>query len=296
MTTADDLARAVAADLGPDVEAAVATPPADDKTRAFGITEAMATGGFLVQCAQVAVQMWQAKQDRALLVAALANSEQLMAAYPRLDPEKRLGLVARMLRKMLPSLFGAPQHQRRSSSVAERQRWILDYIESRAATREFVGGATLLMPFADQDYWIVYQPIGWIPDTNDGPGVIRADVERGFITDFASVPSYLWGILQRTGKYGNAAIYHDWLYWKQDELPGNSRAVADRVFDRAMNDMGVDAVTRNLMWAAVRVFGGEYWDETAKSKATGEKRVLKRFPDRADVTWEEWRKKPDVFA
>ena len=53
MTSAVDLAHAVAADLGPDVEAAVAAPPTDDKSRAIGITEAMAVGGFLVQCAQL---------------------------------------------------------------------------------------------------------------------------------------------------------------------------------------------------------------------------------------------------
>ena len=108
MLSDHDLARAVAADLGPDVLAAVEAPPADDRTRAFGITEAMAVGGFLVQAAGFAVQHWQAQQDRALLVAALANSEALMQAYPRLDPEKRVGLIGRMLKKLLPLSSGEP--------------------------------------------------------------------------------------------------------------------------------------------------------------------------------------------
>jgi hypothetical protein len=159
------------------------------------------------------------------------------------------------------------------------------------SARSFVGGATILVPFADQDYWIVFQNVGWIPDQNDGPDVTRVDVPRGFVTDLASVPSYLWALLQKTGKYGNAAIYHDWLYWDQP----CSRAVADRVFDRAMHDMGVDAVTRNAIWAGVRVFGGTYWEENPKLKRAGQRRVLKRFPTDPTITWEKWRNEDNVF-
>ena len=60
----DELARKVAAELGPqmatEVDREIASPAA---TRAFGLTEA----GFLVACAQIAIQIWSARQDRALL-------------------------------------------------------------------------------------------------------------------------------------------------------------------------------------------------------------------------------------
>lgn len=297
-----ELALAVAANLGPDVVAAVEAPQAAD-VRAIGITEGMAIAGFLTQCVQMAFQIWQAKADRALLVAALADSEQLMKAYPRLDPEKRMGLIANILRTFLPQSFEAALDARAAASVADKQRWIANYIESRRgaaggtpademATRDFQGGATILLPFADQNWWILYQPVGWLPGPEDGPGLPRVDVPRGFVTDLASLPSYLWGILQKTGRYGNAAIYHDWLYWEQS-VP---RSTADRVFERAMNDMGVDAATRRLIWAGVRVFGGQYWDENTELKARGEKRVLARFPDKPTISWEDWRTRLDVFA
>ena len=138
-----------------------------------------------------------------------------------------------------------------------------------------------------------------MPDDDDGPGVIRVDVPKGFVTDLASVPNYLWPILNRTGRHGNAAIYHDWLYWQQNDASvdtGVTREVADRVFDRAMHDMGVDVATRNLIWAGVRIFGGSYWDNNAAEKAAGGKRVLKVFPDSPTITWEDWRQRPDVFV
>jgi hypothetical protein len=130
-----------------------------------------------------------------------------------------------------------------------------------------------------------------VPDASDGAGVVRVDVPRGFVTDLASVPFFLWAVLQKTGRYGNAAIYHDYLYWQQT----CTREVADRVLDRAMIEMGVDPVTRNLIWAGVRVFGGSAWEENAAEKASGAKRLVKRFPDRPSVTWDEWRRQPDVF-
>lgn len=298
---ADVLALSVATDLGPDVIAAVEAPPSD--TRALGLTETMAIGGFLIQCAQLAIQLWQSKEDRALLVASLADSEQLMEAYPRLDPEKRMGLTARILRKFLPQSFESALEARAAASVEDKKRWIAEYIEGRRlaaglppsgdlATRDFVGGATILLPFADQFWWIVYQPVGWIPGTEDGPGLPRVDVPKGFVTDLASIPNYLWSVLQKTGRYGNAAIYHDWLYWQQDV----HRSVADRVFDRAMHDMGVDPSTRRLIWAGVRVFGGSYWNDNAAAKARGEKRVLARFPESPTIAWEDWRSRPDVFV
>ncbi|WP_052435608.1 DUF1353 domain-containing protein [Bradyrhizobium japonicum] len=292
-----DLARAVAADLGPEVLASLDAPAADGHTRTFGLTEAMAIAGFLVQCAQVTLEVWRARQERALLVQAVINSDKLMQAYPSLDAEKRLGLVARLLNKLLPESFGRPPRDLRAEAAADKRQWVASYSASRGAIsgsigRTYHGGATVLLPFGDQAWWIVYKDIGWVPDASDGPHVVRVDVPRGFVTDLASIPTYLWAILQKTGRYGNAAIYHDFLYWQQT----CTREVADCVFDRAMVEMGVDSLTRNLIWAGVRVFGGSAWEENAIAKARGEKRLLKRFPDSPTTTWDEWRKETGVFA
>ncbi len=148
------------------------------------------------------------------------------------------------------------------------------------------------MAFADQDYWIVWKPIGWVPDASDGPDVVRVDVPRGFVTDLASIPWYLWSFLNKAGRYGHAAIYHDWLYWRQT----SSRLVADTVFERAMKDMGVGVTTRTIMYLAVRARGGGYWDENAIARKRGEKRILTRFPERPDITWQQWSQDPANFV
>ena len=83
-----DLARAVAEDLGDDVMEAIDAPQPEDAPRALGIPEAMAIGGFVVQCASIIHQIWSAERDHALLVQALNNNDKLVSIYPSLDPEK----------------------------------------------------------------------------------------------------------------------------------------------------------------------------------------------------------------
>ncbi len=120
-----ELARAVASDLGPEVAAAVENPSV-----ARGLPEAMAVGGFVLSCAQLACQIWSARQERALLVEALANSDELLTKYPQLDPEKRMGLMARVLEKFLPDTFGRPPHDHSEVATADKRNWVRDYEEA----------------------------------------------------------------------------------------------------------------------------------------------------------------------
>ncbi len=78
-------------------------------------------------------------------------------------------------------------------------------------------------------------------------------VPSGFITDFASVPRFFWRLFPPTGEYGKAAVIHDYLYRCCPTVP---RKDCDDVFLEGMACLGVNVVTRNLMYRAVRVFGG----------------------------------------
>lgn len=300
------LARAVAAELGADVREAVETPPAPgEATR--GLSEAMLMGGFLLQCAQLAVQIWQARQDRALLVLALAEGlDGRPELASQLDPERRLGLIARIVDRLVPeSLRAAPSitpHLRPGACEPRtKQEWLTDWTgyapggtgQPKAledATRAMT--APVLMPFADMDNWIVYKPIHWTPP-DDAPANLPpvVTVPQGFVSDLATIPNYFWWVLPPTGRYGHAAILHDWLYWEQSY----PRAIADRVFEVAMGELGVDVALRKAMWAAVRVGGGTYWDAVVAEKRSGGSRVLQRLPE-VPVTFAEWKTKPDVLA
>jgi hypothetical protein len=86
-------------------------------------------------------------------------------------------------------------------------------------------------------------------------------VPRGFVTDFASIPRFLWRVLPPTGKYGKAAVIHDFLYRTQ----ACTRAEADAVFLEAMTDLSVGFWRRHAMHVAVRLFGSRAYIKKIES-------------------------------
>ena len=83
-------------------------------------------------------------------------------------------------------------------------------------------------------------------------------VPRGFETDFASVPKFLW-FLPYWAKYSKAPVLHDWIY-EQQEM---TRTEADKIFLEAMM---VDWRKHRSRYAvayieyiAVRLFGSLMW-------------------------------------
>lgn len=76
-------------------------------------------------------------------------------------------------------------------------------------------------------------------------------VPKGFKTDFASVPRFLWAFFPPYGKYTEAAIMHDYLYDLQDR----PRKVADQLFYDALLLCQVPKWKAKLMYYGVRAFG-----------------------------------------
>lgn len=87
-------------------------------------------------------------------------------------------------------------------------------------------------------------------------------VPRGFVTDFASIPKFIWSLYPPHGQYTRAAIIHDYLY--QDQLV--ARKIADQVFKEQMQNDGVSWFTRNVFYLAVRTFGGPIYEDTGEGK------------------------------
>lgn len=104
-------------------------------------------------------------------------------------------------------------------------------------------------------------------------------VPEDFVTDFASIPRFLWSIYPPTGRYQRAAVIHDWLYIchysnrsplfystidknKRVNLPKepyNDRKYCDDLFLSVMKQDGVSARTRYTLYSSVRMFAGGLW-------------------------------------
>ena len=287
-----DLARSVAAEMGGDLAAETELALTADKTRSFGIVETMSIGSFLVTSAQMAYAVWQARKDRALLVATLLDKA---PESPLLDPERRLGMLGRIVDKLVPDSWGASPSLGLLTETT-KQQWIRDWQASQRgpdgeATRGFAR-PTILQAFADMDYYCLFDDIAWTPPAQYTGKLPAVTVPKGFVTDLATVPRLFWSVLPPQGRHGHAAILHDWLYWDQR----TSRRTADDVLRAALEELNVKLVARTAMYSSVRVFGGPYWDGDARDKARGEHRVLAKLPDGAAMSWADWRQRPGVFA
>ena len=63
-----------------------------------------------------------------------------------------------------------------------------------------------------------------------------------------------------------------------------------------MTDLKVGYWTRQAIYQGPHWRGQSAWDANAALKLSGEKRVLKRFPNNPVVSWDEWKKNPANLA
>ena len=153
------------------------------------------------------------------------------------------------------------------------------------------GGILHVQKFVEPIY-VLLKPIAWRPNPDQVGKFEAVEVPKGFVTDFASIPRPFWALLPPDGEYTYAAIVHDYLYWTQTR----PREVADQIFRHAMEDFHVSTSIAATVHTAVRAAGGRPWNQLAELKAKGEKRILKRFPEDPKVRWQDWKRRPDVFA
>ncbi len=132
----------------------------------------------------------------------------------------------------------------------------------------------LVSPLPDGKNWVIKKDFGYEVG-NEGSGEV-IDVPMGFATDFASVPRLLWWLFPKWGKYGNAAVIHDYLYWDQRY----SRMRSDDIFLEAMKVLEVDQLTAWILYQSVSWFGWLSWKSNRERKKEGHDRVLRGYSEK----------------
>lgn len=95
----------------------------------------------------------------------------------------------------------------------------------------------------------------------EGPGD-RIEVPAGFVTDFASIPRWLWWLYPPDGRWAQASVVHDVLY----RFQLRNRAQADAIFLEAMAVARVPAHRRWIFYLSLRLFGGIAWRQNARRR------------------------------
>ncbi len=128
----------------------------------------------------------------------------------------------------------------------------------------------LTASFSDEVHSAIVRPLKYRVGDSD----MVIEVPAGFVTDYASIPRAFWQILPVHGRYGRAAIVHDYLYWTQR----CTREQADNLLLIAMIESGVDAKARLAIYKGVRIGGARAWEGNARERREGRPRVIpKKF-------------------
>ena len=86
-------------------------------------------------------------------------------------------------------------------------------------------------------------------------------VPKGFITDFASIPKGVrWIIGGPLGRYGKAAVIHDYLFATQQR----SLKETNQIFLEGMKVLGVSWIKRTTMYSMVVTFSWISWNKAKK--------------------------------
>lgn len=118
----------------------------------------------------------------------------------------------------------------------------------------------LVVKHLDGVRWKVVHSFVYHVGTEDSEEKIIVPGE--FITDFASIPRIFWTLIGHpTGKYGKAAVIHDYCYYERIY----SRKKSDLIFEEGMAVLKVPFWKRKTMYFAVRSFGWIPWNRYRKS-------------------------------
>jgi len=107
-----------------------------------------------------------------------------------------------------------------------------------------------LLMHDDGRHWTVLQELHYL--TAAGEMIV---IPAGYVTDFATIPRFLWWLLPPTGRYEYAALVHDRLYG----MHNRQRLECDRLFLAAMKASGVVFWQRWAIYWGVRAGGWAFW-------------------------------------
>jgi len=110
----------------------------------------------------------------------------------------------------------------------------------------------ILTPLNNGREWRLMQTFHY--HVGDYPSNDVVAVPVGFRTDFASVPRAFWLLLPPWGKYGKAAVVHDYLCVVKDR----SSVEVHKIFYEAMGVLGVSRWKRSALYISVKWFGPKF--------------------------------------
>lgn len=125
-------------------------------------------------------------------------------------------------------------------------------------------------------YWVVTKAFSY-NITEAGDEVIY--IPQGYLTDGASIPKILQGVITPWGKYSQACVVHDYLceylqIWKDGVIVKIDRKRCDKILDEALRESEVSSWTMRSIYKSVVFY--RYFAAVINPSFSLEKRNLER--------------------
>ncbi len=111
----------------------------------------------------------------------------------------------------------------------------------------------LVVKSIDVNLWELTEKFEYHIGSYPSDSIIKVPI--GFITDFASIPKIFWKILPPVGKYGKAAVIHDYCY----ATACYPKTKSDKIFMEGMEVLKVKKWKREAIYWSVFMFGWVAW-------------------------------------
>lgn len=107
------------------------------------------------------------------------------------------------------------------------------------------------------DYWVVTRDFRYY--LGDKGSDRWVDIPLGYLTDGASVPQLFWNIIPPWGRYGQAAVVHDYLceyleIIEKGEKKSITRKECDQILKECMIVLGVPSAKVNMIYGGVSLY------------------------------------------
>lgn len=108
-----------------------------------------------------------------------------------------------------------------------------------------------------KDHWVTTEGFTYYLGNKDSDKWVQVPI--GYLTDGASVPRLFWSVLPPWGKYGQAAVLHDFLcdygfIYDKGVITPVSRKEADEIFYEAMEVLQIPKLKISMMKRGVNLY------------------------------------------
>ena len=136
----------------------------------------------------------------------------------------------------------------------------------------------------DGSKWKVQQPFVYTFINNENR-FVNILIPAGWETDYGSIPKVFQNIIEPIGHYSPCYVVHDFMYASEYY---STHSECDGVLLNHLEERGASWIRRNIVYSAVRSFGGLVWTKHEEDKVNALRSLANQTKFEMSVYGNKW--------